>query len=207
MDPVRSQYIVVLVIVITIYWFIFNKPTKILYREPYQANSIININNIIKKPGLFYILTRFEIDIWIKCIAEPLSFKVLYNRDYERYNDLDNLDIYFKRLRKSQLNVIQRLFRWNCIMGGISFNVMAWGSDQHISTITRDFHHITTLVLHQLHGKYLYAPHPSSWDYGVLKGNGDFATFPNVVYAADVVKIPIRRYVSSHDTSIESILY
>ena len=112
MDPVRSQYIVVLVIVITIYWFIFNKPTKILYREPYQANSIININNIIKKPGLFYILTRFEIDIWIKCIAEPLSFKVLYNRDYERYNDLDNLDIYFKRLRKSQLNVIQRLFRW-----------------------------------------------------------------------------------------------
>ena len=53
MDAVRSEHILILLIIITIHWFIFYTPPKLLYREPYQANSIINIKNIIKKLGLF----------------------------------------------------------------------------------------------------------------------------------------------------------
>ena len=46
--------------------------------------------------------------------------------------------------------------------------------------------HICTLVLHQLSPTYLYAPTPGSFE------------FPHVVYAADVVKISIRRPMKNH---------
>ncbi len=67
--------------------------------------------------------------------------------------------------------------------------MMAMISDQHLCTIYRDFHHINTVVLHQLSHLYLYSLVPNSFEYNNLVGNGVFHLFPHVIYAADVVKV------------------
>lgn len=188
----RDTLLLLLVIIIIQWWFVSRRPATVLYREPYSANSLITLTNVIAKPGLFYQLTRFEIDIWIEQLLNPLLEKIIYPRNYELWNDINALDIQFNRTRSCQIGIAERLFRWNVIMSGCEFRYLAWISDQHISTVHRDFYHICTVVLHQLSNRYLYHPAPNSWEYNALKGNGNFSLFPNVVYAADVVKIRIR---------------
>ena len=54
-----------------------------LPQQWYGANSILSLTNVIHKPGLFYNLTRFECDIWIEKLFEPLEGKITWPRGYQ----------------------------------------------------------------------------------------------------------------------------
>eukprot|EP01083_Nonionella_stella_P071826 193171_1 len=147
--------------------------SNILFREPYSANSIINLENVIAKPA-------------------RVTNAIQYPRGFTERANLHNIDLTFDRIRPAQISIAQRLFRFNVIMTVGDFRNAAWMSDQHITSIYRDFHHVSEVLLHQLSPIYLYAPDPYSWEYDTLVGTGPFAAFPNCMFAADVVKFAIQ---------------
>ena len=68
------------------WWKVSRKRSPVSLRVPYSANSLIVLTNLISKPGLFYQVTRFEIDIWIEYSLNPLVVKMKYPRSYESWN-------------------------------------------------------------------------------------------------------------------------
>ena len=141
------------IILLFFLWFFYLQrrapQTFTLYREPYNANIIFSLENIIQKPGLFFKLTRFHSDVWLDCLYGPLEGSVTYPRNYQNYSDMTHTVLFFERRRRCQIPIAERLFRWNVIMVGMSFSTLVFLSDQHSSTVCRDFHHINVLVLHQ----------------------------------------------------------
>jgi len=190
----------IIILEVSVYYKRYKAELRRIYREPYQANSKVSVADIITNPTRFYCLTRFEPQVWLDNFLNPIYSFITYPRNFHNTTDLNVLNHTFPRRRSAQIDIPERLFRWNLILRGIPINTLTWIFDQSISTLYADFHHISKLVLHVFWRSYLYHPTPGSVEYNGLVGHGAFRDFNSVVYAADVVKVGVRCPTRNHRT-------
>lgn len=165
-------------------------------RAPYFSIPLYDVLQLYRKPGLFKCMVRYDPEIFVSHILTPLFPKLNYPRGYHMLVDdidIDAIDGSSFKQRRCQVTSAQRVFRFLLILRGIPPTMVAWLTDQHYTTIYRDFHHIAQLIMQQLGKVHLTHPPPNSVAYNNLRGS--FPDFPNAIYAADVTKIKIRRYV------------
>lgn len=147
---------------------------------------------MLGQPGTFRNVIRIEPMIFLEHIAQPLVNFCRLPRGYLARTDYA-LRGHVQRMRRSQVNAVNRILRYVLRLRGVPTSIIAWIFDQDPSTITRDFHHIGTLVMERLAPVHLTRLVPGSAEYLAKRGAGAFRHFPNAVMAVDVVKVAMRR--------------
>lgn len=94
-----------------------------LYREPYYANPLYDVSHIYMKPTLFKSITRFEPEVFVEQLLQPLFGVCEYPRGYhlgmDTDDDIDDIDQSSFKQRRCQVDNAQRVFRWCMVMRGI----------------------------------------------------------------------------------------
>ena len=147
---------------------------------------------MISKPGTFVNLLRFEPDIFIEKLAEPLFGHIRLPRGYLVRDDYRTFGVVARR-RRCQISDLDRLVRFVLRMRGVPTSLLAYLFDQDPSTIKRDVRHIGELIFEKLQGIYLNSISIGTAEYLQKIGTGAFRHFPTALYAGDVVKCQKRR--------------
>ena len=173
-----------LLIIIIILLHRIKSQNKIITRiNTYNATPLCSIEKLLSKPGTFTDLLHFEINTFFKYILKPLNNIISLPRDAYIRNKPIN------KLRKCQINNINRIVRFVLRLRCIPFQMLAHYYDQDRTTVIRDFHHVARIVC-QVLGKLHISPIIGySQEYYNKIGCGVFQHFKRCLYAIDVVKV------------------
>ena len=157
----------------------------------YSAVPLGSFSYMVTQYGEFTNIFKFEPHIFIKEIVQPMSGLMILPRNYI-IQDTWRLYRFVRRMRRCQIEIIERVCRWYQVLRGISCDILGHYYNQHPTTVYRDFHHVSLICVETLSHSNLSPIIPGTTEYYELKGRNAFKHFPNALYACDVVKV---RYV------------
>ena len=156
----------------------------------YSADPLFKFETQILHPGSFRTIYHLEPHVFIsEIIAEVLPNSGL-PRNYSLRDDY-NLIGYVSKLRKCQIDNIDRWCRMILVNRAVPVAVVAYLYDQHQSTVYRDYHHCTYLFCDKLADKVVSPIIPNSTEYYDKIGARAFRHFPRALYAYDIVKVTV----------------
>eukprot|EP01084_Bolivina_argentea_P060366 110300_1 len=153
----------------------------------YSALPLCRIEQLITLPGTFKNIFRIEPIVFIKYIAAPLFNNITLPRNYLLHDDY-HAGVFVGQMRCGQISCLDRLARCILRLRCVPFELLAHYYDQHRTTVLRDFHHISILIVDKLSVIHLAPIIPYSAEYYNKIGQRAFRHFPRALLAVDVVK-------------------
>ena len=154
----------------------------------YNVNPLGSIEFMINRPGSFQYIMRIDPILFLTKVVAPMMDCIRLPREYI-LRDEYNVYKVVKRMRRCQMNAIDRCVRWWLGLRNVPFVVLACYYDHHPSTVCRDFHHLCFCCLEKLGPTHLSHIIPHSEEYYDKLGTPASQHFPNALYALDVVKV------------------
>ena len=150
----------------------------------YAADPAFDIESLLHHSATFTNITLFHPYQFLRYIVQP----TLHLTAQPRQSVLVN---YIRRLRRCQINTINRILRFRLWTRGVPPIVLSVIFDQSPTTTRRDIHHTALAMCQSLYPLHVQPITPNSQHYYTHIGQGAFSHFPRAIYAVDVAKVCI----------------
>ena len=153
-----------------------------------SADPLFSVEDLFRKPGSFTDIFHLKPVTFITEICAELKPSISLQRAYLLRDDYAALG-FVSKLRKCQINDINRILRYILATRKVSFPLLSMLFDQSTATTYKDFHHIAILFVDELADKIIKQIIPNSAEYYELIGNGCFRHFPRCILSVDIIKV------------------
>ena len=154
----------------------------------YSADPIFKFESQIVQPGSFRAIYHLDPHVFISEIIAAVLPDSGLPRNYSLRYDY-NLTGSVSKLRKCQIDNIDRWCRMILVTRSVPVPVIAYLYDQDAATVYRDYHHCTYLFCDKLADKLVSPIIPNTTEYYEKLGAKAFRHFPRALYAYDIVKV------------------